>query len=534
MKRRDFLAAGAAAGLAGCAGKRPPPLPPGELIGPNMTLGHRLRDGGAFPPPSETRRVDALIVGAGMAGLACGWWLARNGQQDFAVLELENEAGGNCLSGRNALTAYPWGAHYLPLPGTDAPELRQMLAEFGVLRGDPFAARPEYEERHLCFNPQERLFINGVWQDGLLPHFGIGASERAQQQRFIDRMSELGAARDHAGKAQFTVPSARGGERDRALDSVTMRDWLRREGFDAPSLHWWVNYACRDDYGTDYSQASAWAGIHYFAGRHGLASNADSDTVLTWPEGNGWLSRRLAARLAPWLRANAMVWRIAADKTGVDVDVYLAREQRSVRYRAARLVWAGPVGFLPHIWPDLPPQWRAAAARFSYAPWLVANLSVQDVPAQVHEQAPLSWDNVLYQGQGLGYVVANHQSLALHGKGSVLTYYRPLSEASPAAGRQLLRTRTREQWAQSILADLSRAHPDILDLTTRLDVCRWGHAMARPTVGLLDGHLLPLRQPQPRVMLAHADLSGFSLAEEAHYWGIRAARWLLGDKGTST
>ncbi|WP_269531394.1 NAD(P)-binding protein [Chitinimonas sp. BJYL2] len=527
MKRRDFLAA-SALGLLGCTRKSPPVLPPGELLGPSQHLGHRLRDGGGFPAASETRKVDALIVGGGMAGLACGWWLARAGMQDFALLELEAETGGNARAGRNAVSAYPWGAHYLPLPGPEATELRTMLAEFGVLRGDPTALAPEYDERALCFAPQERLYLNGQWQDGLLPQFGISAKDRQQQQAFIARMAELKAGLGRDGRPVFAVPSARGAASEAAqLDRLSMHDWLRQQGFDADSLHWWVNYGCRDDYGTDYRDTSAWAGIHYFAGRRGQAANAESDTVLTWPEGNAWLTRRMAARACPAVQTGAMVWRIESDVRGVTADVWLAAEQRSVRYRAERLVWAAPLGFLPHVWAGIPAAWQAGARQLSYAPWLVANITLADQPEH-RGGAPLSWDNVLYDAQGLGYVLANQQSLALHQREAVLTYYRPLSELAPAAARRALRDAPREHWVQGVLAELSRAHPDLPRLVKQVDIWRWGHAMARPLPGLLGGHLDRLREPAGRVMLAHSDLSGFSLAEEAHYWGVRAARWLLG------
>ncbi|GAB3259653.1 flavin monoamine oxidase family protein [Chitinimonas naiadis] len=529
MKRRDFLAA-SALGLIGCSRKSPEPLPPGTLLGPSLALGHRMRDGTGFPAAGETRKVGALIIGGGMAGLACGWWLQRQGYGDFHLLELEAEAGGNARGGRNAVSAYPWGAHYLPLPGPEAGELRLMLAEFGVLKGDPMAAQPEYEERHLCFAPQERLHIHGVWQDGLLPQFGVPAAERAQQQRFITMMAARKAERLANGLPPFATPSARGAAVETALDQMSMHDWLRQNGLDAPSLHWWVNYACRDDYGTDYRQTSAWAAQHYFAGRHGLASNADSDDVLTWPEGNGWLTRRMAATLGTRLQRQAMAWQLADDGKRVTVDVYLPAEQRSVRYLADRVVWAAPLGFLPHVWPTLPSTWRSATRRLSYAPWLVANLTLSEAPSGP-DQAPLSWDNVLYGKAGLGYVVANHQTLGLHDKGTVFTYYRPLSEVAPATGRQWLMQRSQAQWAESILAELAPVHPELGRLTQRLDVWRWGHAMSRPTPGLLSGKLPLLREAQGRVMLAHADLSGFSLAEEAHYWGIRAANWLMGPGG---
>jgi hypothetical protein len=308
-----------------------------------------------------------------------------------------------------------------------------------------------------------------------------------------------------------------------------MADWLTREGYQAESLRWWVNYGCRDDYGTDYRQVSAWAGLHYFASRHGSAANADSDDVLVWPEGNAWLTRRLAARIADHIVKPALAYRMGQrDDQSTEVEVWLADEARSVRYRAKRVIWAAPVGFLAHAWPDMPAAWRAAARQFSYAPWLVANLTLKEFPAETGRHAA-AWDNVTYGTAGLGYVVATHQRLDTLRRDTVLTYYRPLSEYAPAAGRHTLLATTREVWARQIMAELSVAHPDLPELVSRLDVWRWGHAMSRPTPGLISTTLPTLRAPSGRVMIAHADLSGFSIAEEAHYWGVRAARWVLGE-----
>ena len=83
-----------AAALAGCAPVGKPPLPPGELLGMSHALGHRLRDGG-FPAPSEIRKTDVLIVGGGISGLSAAWKLAKSAVDDFLVLEMESEAGGN-------------------------------------------------------------------------------------------------------------------------------------------------------------------------------------------------------------------------------------------------------------------------------------------------------------------------------------------------------------------------------------------------------------------------------------------------------
>ena len=111
-----------------------------------------------------------------------------------------------------------------------------------------------------------------------------------------------------------------------ALDRLSMRDWLLAQGLDSPQLHWYVDYACRDDYGTSHAEASAWAGIHYFACRNGEAQDAASDTVLTTPGGNGWLAQGMAqsirARAGDRLLTGALVFRVAESGGGMQVDLW--------------------------------------------------------------------------------------------------------------------------------------------------------------------------------------------------------------------
>ena len=252
----------------------------------NAALGHRLRDG-VFPAAAGSRRVDTLIVGAGISGLSAAWWLARHGRDDFLVLDLEAEAGGNSRAGQSPLVAYPWGAHYLPLPNPEAVYVRELLAELGVLQGSAAAAKPTYDENYLCATPQERVFRHGLWEEGLLPRLGVEAAERAEQQRFHARMEELKGARGRDGRRVFALPmelSSRDPEW-LALDQKTFRQWLLEEGFSAPTVHWLANYACRDDYGTAHDQTSAWAGLHYFACRIGEGEGAGPDNGAYGPRG---------------------------------------------------------------------------------------------------------------------------------------------------------------------------------------------------------------------------------------------------------
>lgn len=489
-----------------------------------MALGHRLRDGD-FPAPGALRRSHVVIVGAGVAGLAAAWTLARAGVDDFLLLEMESAAGGNARAGQSPLTAFPWGAHYLPLPGPEAVEVRELLAELGVLQGSPADPGPAYDERYLCGAPQERLYRNGLWEEGLLAQRGISTDERRQQQRFQQQMAQLTAARGSDGRPLFAIPMARSSADTawRALDRMTFRQWLSGEGYTAPSLHWLANYACRDDYGTDYAQTSAWAGLHYFACRRGEAANAASDCVLTAPEGNAWLTRGMARHAAGRLLTDSLVWRIERGRRGVTVDVL--QGGKTLRLEARQLIWAAPLFVLPRVWPAMPGALREATGAIDYAPWLTANLHIKGRPEERHG-APPAWDNVLYDGPGLGYVTATHQVLRRTLPGTVFTYYRPLSEFSPAEGRRLLLETSRETWAEAILSELERAHPDLRQRVERLDVFRNAHAMCRPLAGsLFDGRRQALADfDDGRIRLAHADLSGFSLFEEAQHRGVLAAR----------
>ena len=46
-----------------------------------------------------------------------------------------------------------------------------------------------------------------------------------------------------------------------------MASYLDRLGLSSWRLRWYVDYACRDDFGLRASECSAWAGMHYFAAR---------------------------------------------------------------------------------------------------------------------------------------------------------------------------------------------------------------------------------------------------------------------------
>ena len=501
ITRREFIAGLAAApALVGLTRKAPRPIA-GGFVDDGMTLGHALRAGGmAAGGAVERRRVNVAIVGGGIGGLSAAWELDRRGVRDFVVLELLERAGGNARSGENDVSPYPWAAHYVPVPGPRATLVRELFEELGVLRDGV------WQERDLCFSPQERLFMYGEWHAGLEPEFAMTPVDRADFRRFAD----IVAAQRASG--EFTIPSALGVRRDSPLDRLSMDAWLMEQGFTSPRLRWYVDYACRDDFGASARQSSAWAGIHYFASRE-----PNEQGPLTWPAGNGWIVERLLAKLAGYVHTGAPVIRIRRD----------GRRWRlttpGVEYDADVVVWAAPAFVAPYVVNEL--RDRRRRVEYVYSPWLTANLTLERWPAE--RGFPPAWDNVIYDSPGLGYVVATHQSLRTVEERTVWTYYHAFAELTPEQARRELVARDWAHWRDRILDDLARAHPDIRDCVSRIDVLRLGHAMIRPTVGFLTVLERIRPSPLPRFFHAHSDRSGLSLFEEAQYHGVMAARAAL-------
>ena len=536
MRRRALIGAAAALPFAACTRSEPAAYA-GGWIGANAERGHRLRDAmssSALPPPDVQRRASVLVVGAGISGLAAARALMQRGIDDIHVLDLEDVAGGNARGHAIAGMACPLGAHYLPVPGEQAVEVIELLEALGLRRTE--AGQPVYDERTLCHSPQERLYIGGLWHDGLLPPVdALPADQRAgtlaQYRRFAAAVERAGA------DGAFSMPTARSRWRFALdeLDAITFAAWLDAQGLTAPALRWYLDYCCRDDYGAGAAQVSAWAGLHYFASRHGFHAPGDNaaerDGVLTWPEGNAWLSRRMAEPLREHLHTGRVVMRVTENRGDVSVDAWDATAQRTERWTANGVVLAVPLFIAARLLVTPTDALIKAAAAMRHAPWLVGNLHLAEA-LDDRPGAPPSWDNVVYDAGAalptLGYVDAMHQSTRSIPGPTVLTTYWALGGNTPEQlklQRGRLLSESWSAWSEAVLQSLAHVHPDLRGKLRQIDLMRYGHAMSIPVPGARSSSALSaLAEPQRRVHFAHTDLSAYSVFEEAMYHGVRAAR----------
>lgn len=528
--RREILTAflGAPLAMAACRSTPAPKTFAGEIVGASVNVGHILRELRNPEVPAqnwETKRI--AIVGGGAAGLSAANKLIQKGVTDFALLELEPKTGGTAQSGTSDVVPFPWGAHYLPVPFQENTELIALLDAMELTDGRDRNGELLIKEQFLCREPEERVFFKGRWYEGLYMHAGESEEEKRQYAEFQKLVDLWVNRRGSDGKRAFVLPVS-DCSRDPeivALDRISFADWLRQNGFNSERLFWFCDYAVRDDYGLKLEQTSAWAGLFYFCSRV-RQSGQESQPFITFPEGNGRFVEFLHRRVADQTRTGAVVVEIVPNEKGVDV-VYLDTKTNELRgIHAAKAIFAAPLFTAKYVIRDFrqtPPDYLKD---FEHNAWFVANIILKDRPKnKFAKDFPLAWDNVIYESPGLGYVNSTHQKGLDYGP-AVFTYYYPM--CAEEQGRAKLFALDHAQLCDIIMSDLGRAHPTLGELTERIDVMRWGHAMISPRTGFMfSGARDAASKPYRNIHFAHSDLSGLALFEEAFYQGTRAATEIL-------
>ncbi|MFZ4758264.1 MAG: amine oxidase, partial [Burkholderiaceae bacterium] len=210
-------------------------------------------------------------------------------------------------------------------------------------------------------------------------------------------------------------------------------------------------------------------------------------------------------------------------------------EATPVVVNARLAIVAAPLPIAARMVPELAAPWaNSRAAAGDRAPWTVANIVFRRPPVERDTGGDdlLAWDNVVHGSPALGFVNAAHQMIRIDTTGPlVLTAYRAYPATDREARAELRRLlelgspAPAREWLALVGPDLVAAYGSaVWRDVVRVQVTVRGHGMSAPAPGFLDEPLLhALRRETGPVRYAHSDLSGYSVFEEALWWGTRAA-----------
>lgn len=494
-----------------------------KITGTHHVLGHKLwaKD---FPQFSEVIHTQYLVVGGGISGLSACRFFSQQNENDYLLLEMEDHLGGNSSNGQSSFSKFPLGAHYLPLPNKENTEIIDFLTECGICQGIEENGEPILDEYQMTFPQQERLFYKNSWQNDIVPQKGISQEVQKEFDRFFTMMDKFRQKKDIHGNYWFAIPVHDSSREVEVLnlEKTVFKDWLQQYNFKSEELLWLLDYSCRDDYGLGLDYVSAWAGIHYFAGRKNNWSKKYKDQVFTWPEGNAKLSHYLSKYTEGKLLTENLVFNIEINNENdkVEISSFDNAQKKTIKIIADKVLFATPQFVNERIFNN------RKASSFHYVPWLLTTITLNN---EFGGDEELAWDNVIYGSSGLGYIFDQHQNINQIMGEKVITYYKSFSTNDCKMARKKLYSMRETELQNLVLEDLKKAHPLIEDFVLEMQFHKIGHAMIAPTPGQIFGEAIKTaKQPvDGKVFFAHSDLSGISIFEEAFYQGLRTARQMI-------
>lgn len=492
---------------------------------PNLRLGHAIRDLKISNHISEQIKTDTIIVGGGIGGLSAAETFANHHMKNWVLVELEDRVGGNASYDNYGWINCPTGAHYLPVQNKTSVHMINLLERLGCIADGKTL---EYNEDFLLHPKEERLLKNNIWIDDIEIHTNT-EKEHNNVLKLSDQIIFFKNLIGNDSKHFFEIPTANSSqdkaliEKYKHLHSISMKEWLLSLNIDEENenIHWYINYACRDDYGTTYDKVSAWAGLLYFAGRRRTGLNIKDSDLLTWDEGLGWVSKNIKKLISNASMGENIISGFGATNIEYKDSKYIttiSNGNTSKQIISNNIIWAAPQLVLSKIRPDL------KLDTIEYAPWFVANLRLNQ---PIHQEY---WDNVWQDGEGLGYIHTDHQQIKEYPFTQNITYYSPIDWFD--------NTKTAKKWCieqlknpteieQKIIKDISIAIPNISDITQQIDIFLRPHAMAAPLKNHTSHPTPGCKKINNGFYLANSDVSMLSTAEEANYWGTEAATDIL-------
>jgi spermidine dehydrogenase len=555
-----------------------------EVVG----AAHRLRNGGyplAAVPTGRTEDVDLVIVGAGFAGLGAALEFVKKRQDGQTCLMLDNHPifGGEAKENEFAVGGTrligPQGSNgfFLPPPVSDIDSAfgdARYFAELGVprvfrLHDWPATERPlgfsrdnyEYLVRGLEHHTSVGHFFSGArgsWAVDVWRNRWAGTQLPEPVRDTLLRWHDWGAAR-HFATDDAAI---------RALDTISYEQFLDQELHLPPDAARYADLFLASACGLGSDAISAY--VAYQLPMPGLTDALPADLRRTsFPGGNSGFARYFVKRLIPdaiagqdtfedivtgqvnWraldrpgrplrLRLRSTVVSVEHEKgspTASRVRVIYARGDGLYEVRAKAVVMATGGWMNRYVVRDMPPEHRAAYEQFVHAPFLVANVALNNWRFLHRLGITAAVWNRTDEGFGFTCNIRNPMQIGAYqppldpDKPVILSFYTPfhrpglpLREQTARGRAELLSTSYREYerrikvQMETLFADAGfDAERDVAGLILN----RWGHALSVPFAGFFGGAsgTAPrdiIRRSYGRIAFAHSELNGWQ------HWGPAA------------
>ena len=399
-------------------------------------------------------RLDAIVVGGGIAGLAAAWELR---DRRVLLVEATDRLGGRIRSERRGNYWLNFGAHVFAAPESASGRL---LAAAGVtarpvpgrltaasLNGKIVADGPvELFPFRLPMSGHSRLALarTGIKLRLAVRKYAAIAAPRSGEDP-ADRQMRMLAFLGDQSFAEFTGPLPEDAD-------ALLRSTLTRSSGEPEEL-------------------AAGYGVGYFH----LVWNRVAGLSRNIIGGSGAVIDALALGLGDRARTSAQVAVVERERDGVRVHFVEAGRQREIRARAA--VVATPAYVTRAIVADLPPDTADALEAIPYGPYVVGALFTR-------EQAPMPWDDLYALATpkrsfsmlfNTANVLRDPRRTRLPG-GSLMVY------AAANLARQLAGLDD-SKVAERFLADFQELFPSARDVVEEIVIHRWERGLPYPRPG---------------------------------------------------
>lgn len=469
------------------------------VAGTGLALVAPLASNAGARATSTQSSTDALVIGAGLSGLAAAWELEAAGL-DVAVLEARARSGGRVRTLREPFAGDLYAEAGAVAFSEAYTEANRFIDELGLERAD--WAVPDLQP---LYHLRGQRFSAGPEGPSDWP-YDLTAEER-----------ELGPTGILQRYAIDPLPDAIGNPQswDREplieLDRVSLGAYMRRQGASQEAVNLVADtqfFGPRIDNVSALSAALAEFGL-FFAG-----------APFAIADGNDRLPTAMANRLSRTLQYGVEVTGIRETQSGV--EVVARRGRRAERFRADRVVCTVPAPVLRGIdvRPPLPASKRLALRNMPYIDTTVACLQVR---------------RALWHDEGVTGSASTDLPIDEVTRAPTPDAAGPQERAvlksaprGPAATR--LGVRAEDKVLHRTLRHLDEVHPGIVDVQEGGIVKAWGQdpyalgCVSWPGPGDVSWNLKPLQRPHGRIHFAGEHTSVLrSTMEGALRSGVRAA-----------